>query len=212
MLLITVVGEDQGWRTVVRRSRRVARWDIMGRGGQPRGRKLDNSTSFFITSFSDNLNAKDMFDEFKGFGERDEVVIHSKRDIRGRKYGFVCFFNVKDTRHLEATPYNIFIIDNKIFVNLIRFKSPESITYRSSQQPNARAQEAPRRRHKEARNVNIARVVSIRKKKKESSRSYDDVLKFSFHFGNYPKDRSDRNMKEKHSLPHLIFNLEDREH
>lgn len=36
-------------------------------------------SSFFFTSFSDTFSARDMFEEFKSFGEINEVIILSKR-------------------------------------------------------------------------------------------------------------------------------------
>lgn len=104
---------------MVRKSYKSTWWDNVGRGVQGMGGNQDDSKSFFFTSFRDELNAKDMYGELKGFRDINEVVI---RDIRGRKYGFVRFFKVKDARLLAEILDNIFIGDKKIFVKLLIFQ------------------------------------------------------------------------------------------
>lgn len=51
----------------------------------------------------------------------DEVVIPIKRDIWGRRYDFVNFFNVKDVKMLATKLDNIFMGRHKIFMNVRRF-------------------------------------------------------------------------------------------
>lgn len=55
------------------------------------------------------LVAKEMFDEFKRFGDIDEVVVPSKQDIRGHCYGFIRFSVVKSEGLLATKLDNIFI-------------------------------------------------------------------------------------------------------
>lgn len=62
-----------------------------------------------------------MYEGFVRGGEIDEVVIPSKRNIWRRLYGFVRFFDVKDTRLMTTKLDNIFIGNHKIFVNRLRF-------------------------------------------------------------------------------------------
>lgn len=73
-----------------------ARWDNGGILRSEEGKYRARNAYFFFTSFLDYFSAKDMFEEFQSYGDIDEVVIPSKRDIRGNQYGFVRFFDVKD--------------------------------------------------------------------------------------------------------------------
>lgn len=62
-----------------------------------------------------------MYEVFWKFEDIDEVVIPSTRDIRGQRYGFIRFFEVKDARLLATKLDNIFIENKKLFFNLPRF-------------------------------------------------------------------------------------------
>lgn len=89
-----------------------------------RGRKKGNDgavTSFFITEFGENGEAKDLFFELKEFGELDEVVIPPKRDRRGRIYGFARFLNVADEKYLAIKLDSVILKGRKLFANLPRF-------------------------------------------------------------------------------------------
>lgn len=50
-------------------------------------------TIFFFTSISNDFGGKEMNEELTGYNDIDEVVIPNKRDVRGRRYKFVRFFN-----------------------------------------------------------------------------------------------------------------------
>lgn len=63
-----------------------------------------------------------MFYIFKDFGLTVEVVILPKRDKRGRRYGFVRFRKLADSRMLEVALDNIIIKGRKIHVNTPRFQ------------------------------------------------------------------------------------------
>lgn len=56
----------------------------------------DDATSFFFTEFPDHYGAKDMWSIFQRFGRVFEVFIPNKRDKRGKRFGFVRFFEVSD--------------------------------------------------------------------------------------------------------------------
>ncbi|CAK8535026.1 unnamed protein product [Lathyrus sativus] len=63
-----------------------------------------------------------MYEEVEPFGDIDEVVILNKRDVRGKRYDFVRFFNVENVRILAMKLENIFIGKKKLFVNIPRFQ------------------------------------------------------------------------------------------
>ncbi|CAI8614976.1 unnamed protein product [Vicia faba] len=62
-----------------------------------------------------------MYAIFKENGEIDEVIIPPKRDKRGKRFGFVRFFNVADERLMVIKLDNIIIGTKKIHANLPRF-------------------------------------------------------------------------------------------
>lgn len=60
--------------------------------------------------------------EFKGFEEIDEVIIPPRRDKRGRRFSFVCFYNVEDARLLATKMDNVMLDGRKIYANVPRFQ------------------------------------------------------------------------------------------
>lgn len=80
--------------------------------------QVGNVTSFFFIEFDDKWIARDIYGVFKKMGEIDEVFILRKR---GRRYGFIRFFNVKDDRLLATKLDNVFLEGKKIFANIPRF-------------------------------------------------------------------------------------------
>ncbi|XP_058732712.1 uncharacterized protein LOC131604256 [Vicia villosa] len=100
--------------------RRETKWDI-AREGKRMDKQKASSSSFFVTEFGDRWKARDLFFEFKNLGEIEEVVIPPRKDKFGRRFGFVCFLNVKDEELLATKLDNIVLDDRKIFANLPRF-------------------------------------------------------------------------------------------
>lgn len=68
-------------------------WDFVSGGS--RDRKWP-STTFFFTSFPENIAEKDFFCVFYGYIFVDEVVIPARRNKQGRGFGFAHFFEVSD--------------------------------------------------------------------------------------------------------------------
>ncbi|XP_058783455.1 uncharacterized protein LOC131658143 [Vicia villosa] len=90
--------------------------------GEARGDEGDRKTStFFVTEFADCWEARDLYHEFKDLGDIDEVYIPNKRTLRGKRYGFVRFFNVADEKMLETKLDNLFLDGKKIFANIPKF-------------------------------------------------------------------------------------------
>lgn len=86
------------------------------------GSKEGDSTIILFTEFPEALRAKNLYLLFKEFGEIDVVVIPSKWDKWGRKYGFVHFFNIRDARNLILKLDNFIIEGMNLFINLPRFQ------------------------------------------------------------------------------------------
>jgi len=87
-------------------------------------RNKDDITSFYFTHFTDEVNEVTLWENFKIWGDVREVYITKRRNKDGRRYGFVRFKGVSDVKRLEVQLDNIFINDQKLFVNLPRFARP----------------------------------------------------------------------------------------
>ncbi|XP_058740912.1 polyadenylate-binding protein, cytoplasmic and nuclear-like [Vicia villosa] len=103
------------WTRVQPKKLPKLRWDIRQSEYSTRSRKV---STFFVTEFPEEYGAKDLYNVFSEFGEVDEVIIPSKRDVRGKKYGFVRFFDVKEVELLATKLDNIFLGMKKIHVNV----------------------------------------------------------------------------------------------
>ncbi|XP_058768565.1 uncharacterized protein LOC131642306 [Vicia villosa] len=133
-----IQGEVDGWTPVRRKGRRErkGRWDnasgslrIDNERQQGQGRSV---TTFFFCSFPESFRAKDLYEVFSRFGAVNKVIITAKRDVRGKRYGFVRFFDVKDPRILACKLDNVFLEEVKLQVNLPRFSRPVSNIGRKS--------------------------------------------------------------------------------
>lgn len=77
---------EESWNAVQKRTmRRIreTRWDNVGGSGGVHQEGNMFVSSFFYTTFPENVGAKEMYVEFKIYGDIDEVVIPNKRDVRG---------------------------------------------------------------------------------------------------------------------------------
>lgn len=78
-------------------------------------------SSFFDSAFLEGFGARELYKVFEKYSEVDEVVIPAKKDIRGNRYGFVCFFDVEYKRLLAIKLDSIYLEERKIRVNVPRF-------------------------------------------------------------------------------------------
>ena len=84
-------------------------------------RNKEDITSFYFTHVTDEVNEVRLWEKFKVWGDVREVFIAKRRNKEGRRYVFVRFKGVSDVNLLEVQLDNIFIDDQKLFVNLPRF-------------------------------------------------------------------------------------------
>lgn len=63
-----------------------------------------------------------MYEALQSYGEIGEVVIPSKRDIKGMRYGFVIFFDILHEALMATKLDNVFIRSRKLYVNIPRFQ------------------------------------------------------------------------------------------
>lgn len=84
--------EDVGgeWKRVSGRRKVSPRTDMVGHSRF----KPHWLSSFFFTTFSENLKARELFDIFDENGKVEEVVIPARRDKKGRRFIFVRFIHV----------------------------------------------------------------------------------------------------------------------
>lgn len=120
------MGQNNEWCKVERqrwRGRGSERWDVVG-GDKGKRKMMEgvSSTSFFVTEIGDQWKANNLFFKFKALGEIDEVVIPPRRDNRGRRFGFMRFYNVKDKYLLSIKLDNLVLDGRKIYANLPRYK------------------------------------------------------------------------------------------
>lgn len=78
-------------------------------------------TTFYFTRFPDQTSEKELWAQFKQWGEVREVFISKKRNKAGRRYGFVRFKGVQDERRLERDLDNIIFGGLKMYVNAPRY-------------------------------------------------------------------------------------------
>lgn len=84
------------------------------------GNRILTST-FLFREFPKDHRANEMYRIFEDHGELDKVIIPSKRDIKGKMYGFARVFNIHDKRVMTKKLNNIFIGKRKICRNLPKF-------------------------------------------------------------------------------------------
>ncbi|GAU32253.1 hypothetical protein TSUD_53800 [Trifolium subterraneum] len=146
---------------------------MMIKAGRRARSSHDHLTTYFFTKFPDSFDAKAMMNIFQHYGNIVEVVIPTKRDKGGRRFGFARFDKVKDVRRFGIELDNIIIGRNKIYVNPSRFHR-ESGTRRQHRQEEGEDQtrylskpkvqprrngETKKSQHKEAAGLSYAHVV-----------------------------------------------------
>lgn len=81
-----------------------------------------NYTTFFFYNFPNRYWARDMFDVFSNHVKVKKVVILARRDGKGRRFGFVRFFNVMEVERMAIFLDNIFVEGEKLYMNLPNVK------------------------------------------------------------------------------------------
>lgn len=83
------------------------------------------TTSYYFTNILNSWMDSDFRKIFAHYGSVGDVFISKRRDKLGKRYGFVRFRNVKDSRCLERQLDNILIRNTKINVNLSKYSGFE---------------------------------------------------------------------------------------
>ncbi|XP_058775830.1 uncharacterized protein LOC131650116 [Vicia villosa] len=133
----SILKQREGWTKVGRRFNRrfvEEKWDVAGGGRKVAGAVV---TFFFFTKFWIEWKARDLLFELQELGEIDEVVIPPKWDKRGRRCGFVRFFNVEDEKLLAIKLDSLVLEGRKLFANLPRFhkqvKDPVQLSWKKDE-------------------------------------------------------------------------------
>ncbi|KAG5069405.1 hypothetical protein JHK85_001782 [Glycine max] len=75
-----------------------------------------------ITRFPEDVTEKDLWVQFKRWGDVREVFISKKRNKGGRRYGFVRFSGVTDVHRLERQLDNLIVGGLKLYVNVPKYE------------------------------------------------------------------------------------------
>ena len=68
---------------------------------QPNWRTITDITSYYFTRFPDDKTEKELWTQFKKWGDVREIFVSKQRNKRGRRYGLVRFKGVSDEKRLE---------------------------------------------------------------------------------------------------------------
>ncbi|GKV15204.1 hypothetical protein SLEP1_g26006 [Rubroshorea leprosula] len=79
---------------------------------------VGGSTSFFFYNFPEEMEAKFLWNSFQMHGKVVDVYLPSKRDRRGKRYGFVRLTGVKDVIQMERRLNEIWIGSYKMRVKI----------------------------------------------------------------------------------------------
>nr|GEV86775.1 RNA-directed DNA polymerase, eukaryota, reverse transcriptase zinc-binding domain protein [Tanacetum cinerariifolium] len=80
------------------------------------------STSTYITNFPKSLSAKELFYACKQYGHVVDSFILTKRDMKGKRFGFVRFINVFNQERLVNNLCTSWINRHKLQANIARFQ------------------------------------------------------------------------------------------
>ncbi|GLT94449.1 hypothetical protein SLE2022_121890 [Rubroshorea leprosula] len=84
------------------------------------------SSTFFFYNFPEELEAKFLWNSFQMYGKVVDVYIPSKRDKRGKRYGFVRLTGVKNEIQMERRLNEIWIGSYKMRVKIANDRQRKS--------------------------------------------------------------------------------------
>ncbi|GJV31430.1 nucleotide-binding alpha-beta plait domain-containing protein [Tanacetum coccineum] len=82
------------------------------------------SISIFVTNFSDQVTAKDLWIACKQYGNVVDAYIPNRRTKVGKRFGFVCFIKIFDVERLVNNLCTVWIGRYIIHANVSRFQRP----------------------------------------------------------------------------------------
>nr|GEV13837.1 RNA-directed DNA polymerase, eukaryota, reverse transcriptase zinc-binding domain protein [Tanacetum cinerariifolium] len=122
---------------------------VFGKNKQHQTKPIDNpyvkdvekiATSFFVTNFSNSLDAKNLWKEFQPFGRIVDAFIANKRSKQGKCFGFVRFLGIHNEEVFAKLLSNVWIGSYHVFVLVARFQ-------RNPIKPHALTQKLPKASH-----------------------------------------------------------------
>jgi len=134
-------------------------------------RERDDITTFYFTRFPEHTTEKDLWAQFKKWGDVREVFISKHRNKGGRRYGFVRFKGVSDEHILERLLDNIIVGELKMYVNVPKYGRGKARSEEHKVKPRTQADgdnkevEAPRQMatHCKATSMSYVKVVATAK-------------------------------------------------
>ncbi|GJW22321.1 nucleotide-binding alpha-beta plait domain-containing protein [Tanacetum coccineum] len=82
------------------------------------------STSVYVTNFSDNVSAKELFLACKQYGHVVDSYIPVKKSKYGKRFGFFKFINVFNEERLVNNLCTVWIGRVRLHANIARFQKP----------------------------------------------------------------------------------------
>ncbi|GJZ17316.1 RNA-directed DNA polymerase, eukaryota [Tanacetum coccineum] len=80
------------------------------------------STSIYVTNFPNQVNAKDLWNACKQYGNVVDSFIPNRRSKSGKRFGFVRFIKIFDVERLVNNLCTVWIGRHKIHANVARFQ------------------------------------------------------------------------------------------
>nr|GEY76180.1 hypothetical protein [Tanacetum cinerariifolium] len=124
-------------------------FSVFGKNKHHQTNPIDNSyvkyvekiaTSFFVTNFSNSLDAKNLWKEFQPFGRIVDAFIANKRSKQGKRFGFVRFLGIYNEEVFAKSLSNVWIGSYHVFVTIAKFQ-------RNPIKPHASTQQLPKASH-----------------------------------------------------------------
>ena len=78
-------------------------------------------SSFYFIRFADDTTERELWQQFKRWGDVREIFIPNRRNYSGRRYGFVRFKGVRDIQQLARQLDSIVIGGMKLYVNIPKY-------------------------------------------------------------------------------------------
>ncbi|GJU97700.1 RNA-directed DNA polymerase, eukaryota, partial [Tanacetum coccineum] len=96
--------DSNGWTWIFRNNKTPISKPITN----PFHREVDKvATSFYVTNFSDSLDAKGLWNVCTSYGRLVDAFIANKRSKVGKRFGFICFMGVSDASEFVSVPLDV---------------------------------------------------------------------------------------------------------
>nr|GEV78470.1 RNA-directed DNA polymerase, eukaryota [Tanacetum cinerariifolium] len=102
------------------------------------------SKLIFVTNFSDNTTAKDLWEVCEGYGSVVDVFIPNRKSRSGKRFAFVRFIKVDDVDRLVENLCTLWIGRMHLHANVVRYDRPPISSSRPNVAPRSSAKPVPK--------------------------------------------------------------------